>query len=317
MQTLKRRQFNLSFALLFLLALVPVMHGCSKSKENNAAAPAASAPVAKAGDGKAITVKGSDTMINLSQRWAEVYMKDHPEVTIQVTGGGSGTGIAALLNGTTDVANLSRPAKPKEIEQAKAGGKELKEFKVAVDGLAVIVNQDNPVKELSLKQLEGIYTGQINNWKEVGGKDQSILRYCRESNSGTYVFFKEHVLEDKDYAADCQSLPGTAAVAEAIARDPSGIGHGGVAYFTKRPELKILAVKKDDTSEAISPVTAEREVNNVAIRELKYPISRYLYVYTMGEPSGNVKAWLDWILSVPGQKTVESVGYVSLAEIKN
>jgi len=302
---------------LFILFLAPALTmSCSSEKK---AAPDAAPKAAQSApaNGKAITVKGSDTMIVLSQRWAEEYMKAHPEVTIQVTGGGSGTGIAALLNGTTDVANLSRPAKPKEVEQAKANGKDLKEFKVALDGLAVIVNRDNPVQEISMKQLEGIYTGQINNWKEVGGKDAPILRYCRESNSGTYVFFKEHVLEDKDYATDCQSMPGTAAVAEAVARDAGGIGHGGVAYFIKRPELKILPVKKEDNGEAISPVTSEHEVNFAVIRELKYPISRYLYVYTVGEPQGNVKAWLDWILSPAGQKTVENVGYVPLAENKS
>jgi phosphate transport system substrate-binding protein len=253
-------------------------------------------------------------MINLSQRWAEKYMQAHPDVTIQVTGGGSGTGMAALLNGTTDVANLSRPAKPKEIEKAKAEGKELKEFKVAVDGLAVVVHKDNPVQELSLKQLMVIYTGQFNNWKDVGGKDEPILRYCRESNSGTYVFFKEHVLGDRDYAVDCQTLPGTAAVAEAVSRDAKGIGHGGVAYFLTRPDVKILAVKKDDASAAISPVDAQGKINFSAIRELNYPISRYLYVYTIGDPQGNLKAWLDWMLGAEGQKTVEEIGYVSLAK---
>ncbi len=294
--------------ILLPIFIVLFAAGCGKSSQPPPGGQAASQ---KPADSKTITVKGSDTMINLSQRWAEQYMKEHPDVTIQVTGGGSGTGIAALLNGTTDIANLSRPAKAKELEQAKTGGKELKQFKVAVDGLAVVVQKDNPVQELSLKQLEGIYTGQINNWKDVGGKDEPILRYCRESNSGTYAFFKEHVLADKDYAADCQTLPGTAAVAEAVSRDPKGIGHGGVAYFMKRPELKILSVKKDDATPAISPVEAGN-VNTAAIRALKYPISRYLFIYTIGEPAGEVKKWVDWMLAQPGQKLVDEVGYVSL-----
>jgi phosphate transport system substrate-binding protein len=259
-----------------------------------------------------ITVKGSDTMVVLGQRWAETYMGGHPEVTIQVTGGGSGTGIAALLNGTTDVANLSRQAKAEELQKAKQQGGELKEIAVAFDGLAVVVNRKNPVQQLTLQQLMGIYTGHFNNWKEVGGDDQKILRYCRESNSGTYVFLKEHVLKDRDYAADCQTLPGTGAVAEAVSRDPNGIGYGGISYFEKRPQLKVLSVKKDESSEAISPLTAEGKVNTVSIRSQQYPISRNLFVYFAGTPRPEVQGYVDWMLSGEGQKVVEQVGYVSL-----
>ena len=242
-------------------------------------------------------------------------MKANPSVTIQVTGGGSGTGIAALLNGTTNLANLSRPIKPEEAQKAKEQGKEILENKVAYDGLAVVVSKSNPVQQLSLQQLMGIYTGHFNNWNEVGGPDQKILRYCREANSGTYVFFKEHVLADRDYAPDCQTMPGTGAVAEAVAKDPSGIGYGGVSYFENRPELKIIAVKKDENSEAISPVTAEGKVNSAQIRSLQYPISRHLYVYVLGPTTPETKAYIDWMLSDAGQKVVAEVGYVPLKDL--
>ena len=191
-----------------------------------------------------ITVKGSDTMVILAQRWAEEYMKQSSDAKIQVTGGGSGTGIAALINGTTDIANSSREIKPSEIKQAQdETGKMPFQFKVAMDALSVVVHKDNPVNELTLKQIEGIYIGAINDWSEVGGHAGKIIRYCRESNSGTYVFFREHVMKNKDYAADCQTMPGTSAVANAVSEDPNGIGYGGVAYFMSRPEVKILSAK--------------------------------------------------------------------------
>jgi len=174
--------------------------------------------------GDTITVKGSDTMVILSQRWAEEYMKERNDVTIQVTGGGSGTGIAALINGTTTLANSSRPIKPEEKDAAKKNGIDVVEVKTAMDALAVVVNAANPVDHLTMNQIGKIYTGYINNWKQVGGPDKKILRYTRESNSGTYVFFKEHVLNNRDYAADAQTMPGTSAVAEAVSKDPSGIG---------------------------------------------------------------------------------------------
>ncbi|HCU25005.1 MAG TPA: phosphate-binding protein, partial [Deltaproteobacteria bacterium] len=225
---------------------------------------------------------------------------------------GSGTGIAALLNGTTDIANLSRPAKSEEKTKAEGQGKPLQEIPVAYDGLAVVVQQQNSVRTLTLEQLKGIYTGQINNWKEVGGPDQKILRYCREANSGTYVFFKEHILAEKDYAPDCQTMAGTGAVAEAVSHDPNGIGYGGVSYFEKRPNLKVLALQKDASAPAISPILPDGKVNSAQIRSLEYPISRLLYVYTAGTPRPEVKAYIDWMLSAPGQNLVAEVGYVPL-----
>jgi len=259
-----------------------------------------------------ITVKGSDTMVVLGQKWAEVYMENHPEVAIQVTGGGSGVGIASLMNGTTDIANSSRPIKSSEIDKAKQAGYYPTEFKSAMDSLAVVVDKTNPVQSLSMKQLAGIYMGKINNWNEVGGKNQPILRYCRESNSGTYMFFKEHVLKNADYAADCQTMPGTSAVANAVSKDPAGIGYGGAAYFVHQPNLKILSIKKDDKSEPVSPVLATGELDYEAAWTGRYPIARYLYMYTGFKPRGEVKEYIDWILSPDGQKIVEEIGYVPL-----
>ncbi|HOW88060.1 MAG TPA: PstS family phosphate ABC transporter substrate-binding protein [Candidatus Omnitrophota bacterium] len=265
--------------------------------------------------GKNITVKGSDTMVVLGQKWAEVYMQKNAGATIQVTGGGSGVGIAALINGTTDLANSSRPIKESEIEKAQKAGYYPEEIKVAMDSLAVVTNTANPIKELSMKQLLGIYTGKINNWNEVGGPDQAILRYCRESSSGTYVFFKEHVLKNKDYAADCQTMPGTSAVASAVSKDPAGIGYGGAAYYLKQPQIKILPVKKDDKSEAVSPVKADGTLDYEAAWTGRYPVARYLYMYAGFRPKGDIRAYIDWILSPEGQKIVEEVGYVPL-EVK-
>ncbi|MBI3313967.1 MAG: phosphate ABC transporter substrate-binding protein, partial [Candidatus Omnitrophica bacterium] len=158
-----------------------------------------------------ITVKGSDTIVTMGQRWAEEYMKLHPDASIQVTGGGSGVGIAALVNGTTDIANASRAIKEKEIEKAKSAGYYPEEFKVAIDSLAVVVHKDNPINELTIKQIAGIYMGKINDWKDVGGNPGAILRYSRESSSGTYQFFKEQILKNADFAADAQTMPGTSA----------------------------------------------------------------------------------------------------------
>ncbi|MGH9777124.1 MAG: phosphate ABC transporter substrate-binding protein [Candidatus Acidiferrales bacterium] len=252
-----------------------------------------------------ITVKGSDTLVILGQRWAEDYMKKNPGISIQVTGGGSGTGIAALINGTTDVAESSRPMKPKEIADVKAKqGKDTLELPVAVDGLAVYVHKTNPVGELSLQQLKAIYTGAVKNWKEVGGNDERIILYSRENNSGTYVYFKEHVLENADYFPTAQTLPGTAAVINAVAKDRRGIGYGGIAYGEG---VKHLRVKKDANSPAVEP-----SMENVLTAQ--YPISRHLYWYLAGPPAGDLKAFAEWVVSKDGQQVVENVGYYPLNE---
>jgi len=252
-----------------------------------------------------VTVKGSDTLVILGQRWAEIYMQKNPGVTIQVTGGGSGTGIAALINGTTDVAEASRSMKGKEIAALKEKrGKDALELPVAVDGLAVYLSEKNPVNELSLAQLRGIYTGAIKNWKQVSGRDERIILYGRENNSGTYVYFKEHVLENADYYPTVQTLPGTAAVINAVAKDPRGIGYGGIAYAEG---VKAARVKKDDSSPAVEPT-----MENVL--SAQYPISRYLYWYLAGQPTGDVKAFAEWVVSQEGQAVVEKVGYYPLNE---
>jgi phosphate transport system substrate-binding protein len=246
-----------------------------------------------------ITVKGSDTLVILAQRWAEIYMKQHPEVSIQVTGGGSGVGIAALINGTTDIANASRPIKKSEVEKLKSRYNTLGvEIPCAKDGITIYLNESNPVKELSLKQLSDIYTAKITNWKELGGPDAKITLYGRENSSGTYVFFMENVVK-ADYAASCQTLPGTAAVVNAVKKDQFGIGYGGAAYAEGVSHCK---VKKDGNSKAYLP-TEENIANNL------YPISRYLYMYLRNRPTGDLKKYIDWILSPEGQKVVTGVGY--------
>ncbi|MCL6480981.1 MAG: phosphate ABC transporter substrate-binding protein [Firmicutes bacterium] len=261
--------------------------------------------LAAAAQRRNITVKGSDTMVILGQRWAEVYMQRHPGVVIQVTGGGSGTGIAALVNGTTDIAESSRPIKEKEIAAVREKRSlPVLELPVAVDGLAVYVHSSNPVQELSLAQLKAIYTGAIQRWSQVGGKDERIVLYSRENNSGTYVYFKEHVLENADFFPAAQTLPGTAAVINAVARDPRGIGYGGIAYGAG---VRHLRVKKDANSPGVEPT-----LENVLA--MKYPISRHLYWYFAGTPTGEVRRFIEWVLSPEGQQVVERVGYYPLSE---
>lgn len=268
-----------------------------------------------------ISVKGSDTMVNLSQKWAETYMNEHPDVSIQVTGGGSGTGIAALLNNTTHIANSSRDIKDKEKESAARNNITPKQYEVALDGIAIIVNTTNNVDNLTIKQLSDIFSGKIKNWKELGGQDMEIVLYGRENSSGTYEFFKEHVLgkdasgKSVDYASSTQVLQGTASLGEAVARDPKGIGYGGVGYFAQRNDVKILHIRKDESGAAISPVD-NNKVNYEAIWSNEYPISRYLYCYTNGEPQGAVKEFMDYIVSEEGQKIVETMEYIPLPKEK-
>lgn len=247
-----------------------------------------------------ITVKGSDTMVILAQRWAELYMAKHPEVSIQVTGGGSGTGISALINGTTDIATSSRPMKKTEKEKLKQRYNTLGvEIKTAKDGLAIYVNESNAVKDLTLGQLKLIYTGAVTNWKQIGGSDTKIILYSRENNSGTYVYFKDHVLDGDDFAPNAQNMPGTAAVVNAIAKDKNGIGYGGSAYAKG---VRIIRVKKDEASPPFEPSEAN-------IKSGDYPISRYLYMYTRSKPTGTLKAFIDWTLGSEGQSLVTAVGY--------
>lgn len=251
-----------------------------------------------------ITVKGSDTLVILAQKWAEVYMGEHPSTKIQVTGGGSGIGFAALQSQTTDLCDASRRAKPAEISNCiKAFGKRPTEYKVALDGLSIYVNPDNPMKEITIDQARLIFTGKVTNWKEVGGPDAPITVYSRENSSGTYEFFKEHILQGADFAASAQTMPGTAAIVQAVVKDKNGIGYGGAAYGGNS---KLLSVKKDDSSPAIEPT--EENVENGT-----YPIWRYLYVYVNPNlDKGEISAYLNWIRSDDGQKYVKDIGYYPL-----
>jgi phosphate transport system substrate-binding protein len=269
-----------------------------------------------------ITVKGSDTMVNLAQKWAEVYMQNNPQISIQVTGGGSGTGVASLLNRTTDIANSSRELKKSEYEKAQQSNINPRVYEVALDGLAVIVSPKNNVTELTLEQVSDIFTGKIKNWKELGGSDLPITLYGRENSSGTYEFFKEHVLGKdakgvtKDFATNTQVLQGTAALGEAVARDNKAIGYGGVGYFAERNDIKILGIKEDNNSPAVLP-SENGEVNYEAIWDKSYSISRYLYCFTDGQPSEAVQGFLDFIISPEGQKLVETMEYIPLPDSQN
>jgi phosphate transport system substrate-binding protein len=242
-------------------------------------------------------------MVILGQRWAETYMKANPGVTIQVTGGGSGTGIAALINGTTDICESSRPMEDKEKAdvQTKRGAPAI-ETKVALDALAVYVNEKNPIQDISIPALRKIYLGETKSWKDVGGPDHAIILYGRENNSGTYAYFKEHVLEKKDFAASVQTLAGTSAVVSAVKGDPYGIGYGGIAYLEG---IRAIKVKKDDASPPIAPSLQTAQDGT-------YPIARFLYFYTAGQPAGTAQKFIDWVKSGDGQAVIEQVGYYPL-----
>jgi phosphate transport system substrate-binding protein len=252
-----------------------------------------------------VTVKGSDTMVILAQSWAENYMKEHPGFSIQVTGGGSGVGIAALINGGTDICEASRPMKDTEKQQVRnRHGKDVKEIPVALDGLTVYVSESNPLQSITEPQLKGIYTGKILNWREVGGKDARIVAYGRENSSGTYQFFKEHVLSKEDFAQEVQTLPGTGAIVNAVSKDPASIGYGGIAYASG---IRVVPVRRDEKSDAVTP-------SLTTVKSGQYPLSRNLFFYTVGEPSGDVKAFIDWVLGPEGQKLCETVGYYPIAQ---
>lgn len=250
-----------------------------------------------------VTIKGSDTMVILGQKWAELYMKKDPSTKIQVTGGGSGTGIAALINGTTDIAESSRPMKSAEVTNAesKQSGK-VKELPVALDALSIYVNSTNPLTEISLPQARKIYTGVITNWKEVGGPDAPITLYSRENNSGTYVFFKEHVLQNDDFDPSAQTLPGTASVVNAVSKDKNGIGYGGIAYAEG---IKPLKIKKDDNAPAVEGTLENAQSG-------KYGLARELYFYMFPGKNAAADTFAAWAISPEGQSIVEEVGYYPL-----
>jgi phosphate transport system substrate-binding protein len=261
-----------------------------------------------AGPGKNfVQIKGSDTMVNLGQAWAEKYMELNPQDFISVTGGGSGTGLAALISGTCDIAMSSRNIKQKESDLAVSKGINPFEIKIALDGLAVVVNPENPVGRLTLEQLAQIFTGKITNWKQAGGQDSKIVILSREVNSGTHVYFKEHVLRKNDpnsteeFAPSALMLPSSQAIADEVANNPAAIGYYGMGYICSKQKAVLLA--KDPNSEFIAPT-----VDNVISG--KYPISRPLLLYTNGQPQGLVKKIVDFALSKEGQDIVVKTDFV-------
>ena len=258
------------------------------------------------GEKFSLNQKGSDTLLMLAQRWAEVYMSKHPEAQIAVSGGGSGTGIAALINKQIDFCDASRSMKAQEISDAEKNGVDPIEWKVAVDGIAVIVHPSNSIKTLTLVQLKGIYNGTYKNWENVGGKDAPILTYGRQSNSGTYLYWQEFVLGNQNYRTDMQSLNGNSDIGDAVARDPNGIGYVGIAYAgARKGEVKVLPIQGKIDRPFYDP-TPEN------ILSFKYPISRYLFIYTNGVPTAGPKEYLKFIVSDDGQKVAEQVEYVPL-----
>ena len=251
-----------------------------------------------------VTVKGSDTMVHLVSMWAEAFMKSHPDVEVSTTGGGSGTGIAALINGTTDICASSRDIKDTERAQAEQKGITPVETMVARDGIAIVVNPRNPVQELSLDQLRKIYTGVYTRWSQVGGPNEPITVLSRESSSGTYVFFQEHVLNKEDFAQTVRLMPATSAIIQSVVFDRWSIGYVGIGYAHEAgPQVKILGVKATEAGAAVMPTEA-------AVHSGEYSIARPLFFYTNGAPTGAAKQFVDFCLGPDGQKIVRETGYV-------
>jgi len=251
-----------------------------------------------------LTIKGSDTMVHLASNWAETYMSTHAEANLSVTGGGSGTGIAALINGTTDICIASRKIKDKEVKLAQKNGAQPQEHVVARDGIAVVVNPANPVTKLTVDQIGRIYRGSYTNWKEVGGPDAPIVILSRESSSGTYVFFQERVLSKQDYSTEAMLMPSTSAIIQTVSQDKWSIGYVGLGYaFEAKAKVKMLAVIDNIDSAPVIPSVE-------AVKSGAYPIARPLYFYTKGKPAGLTKQFIDFCISDSGQKIVLETGYV-------
>lgn len=257
--------------------------------------------------------KGSDTIVNLALAWAEEYQNQHTTIRLSVTGGGSGTGIAALINGTVDIANASRQIKSEEIEQAHANGIDPKEYVIARDAIAVIVNPQNPINQLTLQQVSDIYTGKINNWSELGGEDRPIVRLSRESNSGTHVYFLETVIRmgsstNKSlFSMDTLLLPSSEGIIAEVRQNPNAIGYDGLGYIT--PEVKVLAISPDGILPFVFP--SIETVNNHS-----YAISRDLFMYTIQNPPDYIIAYLNWIRDDPAQHIVLDLGFVPIKPLQ-
>jgi phosphate transport system substrate-binding protein len=253
--------------------------------------------------------KGSDTMVNLALAWAESYQKSHSDVNVSVTGGGSGTGIAALINGTVDIANASRAIKTEEITEAEANGNQPEEFIVAKDAIAVIVNPENPINQLTLQQVSDIYSGKINNWKELGGDDRPIVRLSRETNSGTHVYFLEEVIRLGDsenktlFSPDTLLLPSSEGIGAEIRQNPNAIGYDGLGYITH--DMKVIAIAKEAAGPFVLP-------SSTTVNDHTYPVARDLYMYTDGQPTGYLLNYLEWIMSPEAQEIVNEQGFVPI-----
>ncbi|UCC97092.1 MAG: PstS family phosphate ABC transporter substrate-binding protein [Phycisphaerales bacterium] len=276
------------------LTEVALISGCSKPGDQTDA------------EQRFITIKGSDTMVHLVSNWAEAFMQNKPSIEVSVTGGGSGTGIAAILNGTTDICAASRKIKDQEMTQALQKGIHPREIAVARDGIAVVVHPDNPIGELTLEQLSRIFTRQSLRWSIVGGPDEEILVFSRESSSGTYVFFQEMVLNKQDYMRDAKLLPATSAIIQSVSTDQWAIGYVGLGYaLAAKDKVKIIAIKGSDASAAVIP-------SDETVKSGRYPIARPLYFYLNGVPKGTVKEFVDFCLSAEGQAVVTDAGYVAV-----
>ncbi|WP_140485642.1 PstS family phosphate ABC transporter substrate-binding protein [Flavobacterium sp. GSA192] len=281
---------------LFLILPLIGMLSCGKAKTEDKASEDNAAAVS-------VTIKGSDTVLPLAQKEAEDLMKSDKNISVTVVGGGSGVGITALIDGTTDIAMASRDLKTEEKLKFSEAKKEIEEVVIAFDALTVIVNPANGVSKLTREQLEGIFTGAIKNWKEVGGADEKIVAYSRESSSGTYEFFKEEVMGKKNYATDVLSLPATGAIVQAVGQTKGAIGYIGLAYETK--EVKQLAVSYDQGKTFVEPSIA-------SAKDKSYPISRPLFYMYDKTNAAKVKSIVDYALSDVGQKTVSDIGYIPL-----
>ncbi len=290
--------------VLFLILITIVLLATSCRSQNSQASDANS------GTERAIQNKGSDTLVNVALAWAENYRVVKPDISIAVTGGGSGTGIASLINGTVDIANASRAMKESEFEDARANGIEPVELVVAIDALAIIVHPDNPVSQLTIPQLSDIYTGKITNWKEVGGNDAAIVLLSRETNSGTHVYFLEEVVrrgekEDESiFAPQTILMPSSVGITSELRRNPNSIGYDGLGYVDPEHE-KIIAVANDNDGSFIYP-SIETALAGT------YPLARNLFMYTAGEPTGAIAEYLNWILSPVGQEIVIQLGFVPI-----
>ncbi len=287
------------WALCLVVGLTLLGYGCARRPDNGAEP----AP----GTMRIIENKGSDTLVNLALAWAEEYMAAHPNVRISVTGGGSGTGIAALINGTVDIANASRAMSPDEIATARARGIEPVELTVALDAIAVVVNPTNPVSQLTLQQLSDIYTGKVTDWREVGGEDRPIVLLSRESNSGTYAYFLENVIRQGQesellFSPDTLLMPSSEGISAEVRQNPNAIGYDGLGYVT--PDQKTVAVARSAGAPAVQP-SVESALSG------DYPISRALFMYTPGQPVGEVAEYLEYVLT-DGQAVVRELGFVPL-----